>query len=281
MADQVMVGGTELEVLRPELWSAKFYPTLLEAMPFNSVVARDYEGEIQALGNIVNVSTFPQFDQAEDLQENEKSDAASVTATAIQLTVNHQLTRDFIVSNVAQVQTLEHANALRDLAYHAIFKKMQSLIIAAIVPSASAPDHAIAFDSGTTLALADILEAKELLDDADVPDDGSRQMVLGSAQWNDIFNITGFTSRDFVPVGSPLASGSLGAQVLGFNPKLTSEAGAVAYLFHPAFMQMAVQKSLDTKVYDQGVEGKRSMRVNSTLLFGKVQASNLRVVTIG
>jgi hypothetical protein len=149
------------------------------------------------------------------------------------------------------------------------------------VPSASSPDHQIAFDSGTTLGLADILEAKELLDDADVPDDGSRAMVLGSAQWNDIFNITGFTSRDYVPTGSPLASGSLGASVLGFNPRLTTEVGNVSYLFHPIFMQMAVQKELQVKVFDQGVEGKRSMRINSTLLFGKVQVSNLRVVQIG
>ena len=82
-----------------------------------------------------------------------------------------------------------------------------------------------------------------------------------------------------MPVGSPLANAQVG-QVLGFNVKMTSEAGNVAYLYHPQFMEMAVQKELNVKMYDQGVEGKRSMRVNSTLLFGKVQVSNLRVVTL-
>lgn len=280
MADQVMTGSTELETLRPEIWSATFYPTLLEALPMADSIARTYEGEIRALGNIVNINTFPQFDAADDIAENQKADAQSITATQVQLNINHQLVKDYIVTDRAQIQTIEHANALRDLAFHSIMKKMQSLIFADVVPSASSPDHSIAYDSGTTLALADILEGKELLDDADVPDAGQRVMILGSAQWNDIFNITGLTSRDFIPAGSPMQTGSLPAQVLGFMPKMTTEAGSTAYFFDPIFMQMAVQKSLEVKVFDQGVDGLRSMRVNSTLLFGNVQASNLRVVTI-
>lgn len=279
MSDSVMTGATELDAIVPEIWSAQFYPTLLESFPFNSSIARDYEPEIRSLGDTVNITTFPQFDAADDIQEDQKADASSVTAVKTQLVVNHQLVRDFIITDKAQVQSLEHGNALRDLAFHAIMKKMQLLIIAAIVPSSSAPDHTLAYGSGTTLALSDLLAAKELLDAADVPDDGSRTAVFGAAQWNDIFNITGFTSNDFVPSGSPLSSGSLN-RLLGFIPKMTSEVGNTSYLFHPIFMEMAVQRSLDVKVYDQGVEGKRSTRVNSTLLFGKVQVSNLRVVTI-
>ena len=129
--------------------------------------------------------------------------------------------------------------------------------------------------------MADILEAKELLDNADVPDDGSRNMTLGAAQWNDIFNITGLTSRDFINSGGVLETGSLPARVLGFIPKMTSEAGNVSYFYHPIFMQIAVQRSLSTKVYDMGGQGVRAARVNSTLLFGAKQVSSLRVVTIG
>lgn len=278
--DQVMTAATELDALRPEVWSANFYPTLLEALPFNDSVARSYENEIKKLGDIVNISSFPQFAEAQEVQEGEKVDAEGITASNTQLTVNKMLVKDFIVTDLAQIQTIDASTALRDLAYHSILKKMQAIIIALIVPSASAPDHSIAFDSGTTLALADILEAKELLDGADVPDDGSRNMILGAAQWNDIFNITGLTSRDFVN-GSSMENGSLPARVLGFMPKMTSEAGNVSYFFHPIFMQIAVQQMLQVKVFDMGGQGYRQARVNSTLLFGAKQVSNLRVVTVG
>lgn len=277
--DQVMTAGTELDALRPEIWSANFYPTLLEALPFNDSVARSYENEIKALGDIVNITSFPQFSDAQEVQEGEKVDAEGITAANTQLTVNKMLVKDFIVTDLAQIQTIDASNALRDLAYHSILKKMQSIIISLIVPSSSSPDHSIAFDSGTTLGLADILEAKELLDGADVPDSG-RNMILGAAQWNDIFNITGLTSRDFVN-GASMESGALPSSVLGFMPKMTSEAGNVSYFFHPIFMQIAVQKALSVKVYDMGGQGYRQARVNSTLLFGAKQVSNLRVVTIG
>lgn len=280
MADEIMTGDVELDAIRPELWSANFYPTLLERLPFNDSVDRSYEGEIQALGDIVNISNIPQFDEAQEIAEDEAADADSVTVTKQQLTINKQVVKDYIITKRALRQTLDSGNQLRDLAMHSIMKKMQAVIIADIVPNASTPDHSIAYDSGTTLALADILEAKELLDDQDVPDDGMRCMILGSAQWNDLFNITGFTSRDFIPAGSPLTSGSFSTNLLGFRPKMTTEAAAVSYLFHPAFLTMAVQQEPDVEVVSLGSEGRRATRVNMDVLFGVKQLDGLRVVTI-
>jgi hypothetical protein len=279
MANQVMTGASQLSAIVPEIWSANFYPTLLEKLPFNDLISRDYEGDIRALGDIVNVSSFPQFDLAQEIAEDEQVDADGITVSTQQLVINKQVVKDYIVTNRAQVQSLEHANALRDLAMHSIMKKMQKIIIEAIVPNAATPDHAIAYDSGSTLALADILEAKELLDDQDVPEEG-RFMVLGAAQGNDLLNITGYTSRDFIAAGSPLATGSIAAPFLGFAPKLTTEAGAVAYFLHPQFMTLAVQQAPEVKMFDLGVEGRRAERVNMTVLFGVKQLDGLRVVSI-
>lgn len=280
MADQVMDTAAEYSALVPELWSSAFYDTLLEALPFNEVIDRSWEGEIQALGDTVNISQFPQFDVAEDIAEAQRVDADGVTVSNLQLVINHQLAKDYIVTERAMRQALNGDNKLRDLAIFAIMKKIQLILIAASVPSASAPDHQIAYDSGTTLALADILEASELLDGSDVPNDGNRQMLLGVAQYNDLFNITGFTSRDFIPAGSPLSSGAVTSPVVGFNVKMSSELGNVAYLFHPSFMTMAIQQKPEVKVFDLGVDGTRAVRTNVSALMGVKQLSNLRVVEI-
>lgn len=279
--DSVMTAATELAAAIPEMWSAAFYPTLKEKMVFAGSVAQDYTGEISALGDTVNITSFPQFDNAQEIGEAEAVEADSITAQNTQLIINKQLAKDFIITRKADIQSLPVMNALRDLALHSILKKMQQLIIAEIVPNASAPDHSIAFDSGTTLALADILEAKELLDDADVEEFG-RSMILGSAQYNDLFNITGFTSKDFLPGNdSPLSAGAVTLPILGFNVRWTSEAGNVAYMFHPLFLQMAVQQAPTPSVHDLGSQGKRALRVNMEVLFGLKQMSGLRVVTVG
>lgn len=274
-----MKASTEMAALIPEMWSQKFFPVLLAGLPWNDSVSQDYGGEISALGDIVNISSVPEFAAAVEIAEDEKVDADSVTVSTQQLTINKQIAKDFILTKKAMAQGIDAMNTLRDRALFAILKKIQAIIIAEVVPNAASPDHAIAYTSGTTLALADILAAKELLDTQNVPDEG-RVMILGAAQWNDIFNITGFVSRDYIPTGSPYSTGSLPTPILGFMPKMTTVAGNVAHLFHPSFLTLAIQQLPSVEVHSQGGEGKRSLRVNVDALLGVKQLDDLRVVSI-
>ena len=245
----------------------------------NYARSKDWEGEIQDLGDTVRISTIPEFDEATELEEDARSDADAITVTQQNLVINKRIVKDFIVTNRAQIQSLPHMDKLRDLAIFSIQKKIQSIIISLTVPNAAAPDHSISYDSGTTLALADLLEGKELLDAQDVPQSG-RSMVVGSAQLNDIFNITGFTSSDFLVSGAPLQTGQLPDALLGFNPNFTTAAGNTTFLFHGSYFTMAAQKGIDVAEFDLGVDGKRAMRVNVDWLGGFKQLDGLRVVTI-
>ncbi len=280
MADQVM-GATELAAIIPEIWSARFFDVLLSDLPFISLINKEYEGEIKNLGDVLNIPSVPEFAEANDLAEDGAEDAASVTLTTQPLTINHQLVRDFIVTRKSQLQSQPFMDKLRDLSAYSIMKKVQSLIVAASIPSASAPDHQIAYDSATTLVLADILEIKELLDVANVPAE-NRQAVMAPAQGNDLFNITGFTSSDFLTsgAGAPLASGKL-PPLVGFNVSITNEdVSTNSYWFHPSYMTIAFQQSLDVRVYDLGSQGIRGDRVNSSILMGLKQLDNKRIATL-
>jgi hypothetical protein len=278
MANAYERSSTELLELRPEIWSSSWYSTLLGALPFNDSVARDYEGEIQVLGDRVHVSQFPEFAAAVDLTEAATNDTVAVTATGLDLVINHEIAQDFAITDRAMAQTLDSMNALRDLAIYSILKKVHSLIVAAVAP---AGPNAIAYDTGTTLALADILEAKELLDCGNVPT-GGRVAILDCAQWNDVLNISQLASSDYIASGqNPVQEGMLPARIAGFEPKMTTEATAnVSYFFHPSFMQLAFQRGMSVKAYDLGVTGVRALRVNCSVLFGVAQFSNVRVVTI-
>lgn len=271
--------STTTAAIVPEIWSARFYEVLRAKLPFIDSIDMSYEGEISSLGDTVNISTIEDFDEANILAEGAAGDTDLTTISSQALVINKRIYKDFEVTNRAKLQSLPFMDSLREKAVFSINKKMQQLIIDAIVPSASAPDHAIAYDSGSTLALADILEAKELLDAQNV-DENNRTAVLGSAQINDLFLITGFVSRDFIPQGSPLTSGQIQTPICGFMPKLTTVVGNTSYWFHPSFMTMAVQQALNISVYDLGVEGIRASRVNVDVLMGLKQLSNLRVVTL-
>lgn len=280
MADQVMKASLELDALVPEFWSAAFYDTLLAMLPFLDSVAKDYQGEIAGLGDTVNISVFPEFGLASELDEDAKNDADAVTVSKVQLVINKQIVKDFILTGKALLQGLDAQLKLRNLAYHSMARKMQRVIMDAVVPSASAPDHTIAYTSATTLALADMLAAKELLDAQDVSQAG-RVMVNGVAQHNDLFNVTGFMSRDFIPNANAISSGAIQTPVLGFECKWTSEiSDNKSYLFHPSFLQLAIQQAPAIGIYDMGVEGKRATRYNMTAHMGVKQVDDKRVVTI-
>jgi hypothetical protein len=279
--DNVMTAGSNLSAIIPEIWSRRYYDVLLAELPFKSLISNDYEGEIQDLGDIVNITSFPEFDDGDELAEDGAADASAITVSGQQLVINKRVVKDFIVTKLAILQSLPHMDKLKELASYSIMKKVERNILDAVVPNASAPDHTIAYDSGTTMALADLLEAKELKDASNVPLSG-RTAVLGSAQVNDIFNIAGFTSSDFLTAGSgsPLASGELPGMLLGYKPFMSTLVGNVAYLFHRSFMTIASQQGMAVAEFNLGNEGKRATRVNLDTLYGQKQLDGKRVVTL-
>jgi hypothetical protein len=280
MANDIFTTDSELSAATPSLWTARFYQVKRELLPFQSVIDRSYEGEITSLGQVLNISEIPDFSDATLLTEGAVADADAVTVTQHQLTINKLAHKDVILTKQAMVQSLPMMNELRDKCIFSILKKMEADIIAAIVPSASAPDHTIAWDSGTTLGLADVQEAKELLDEADCPMD-NRHMVIGSEQYADLFSITGVTSRDFIPAGSPLSSGQVQVPFLGFQVHLATRVGDVGYFFHPSFLTMAVQRQLEVSQHDLNPQGIRGTRINCDVLYGLLQMDDERVVKIG
>lgn len=277
--DEIMTSSENLSAIIPEVWSAKYYDVLLAELPFNSLISSDYQGDISDLGDTVNIATFPEFGEGDELAEDAKAEAEAVTVSGQQLVINKRVVKDFIVTKKAILQSLPHMDKLKMLAIYAIMKKIQRTIIETIVPSAAAPDHTLAYDSGTTLGLADILEVKELLDDANVPG-ADRHAVLGSAASNDLFNITGFMSSDFAMSGGYLESGKIPPMLLGFLPHLTTMAGTTSFWFHKSFMTLASQQGMEVKEYDLGGTGERATRVNVDTLYGLKQMSATRVVTL-
>lgn len=273
------INTTTNAAIVPELWSARFYEVLRVTLPFLSSVNTDYEGEIKDLGDILNISTISDFDEAGILSEGASGDTEVPTVSGQQLVINKRIYKDFIVTKRSKLQSLPFMDSVREKATFSIAKKMQQLIIDTIVPSAATPDHTIAYDAGTTLALADILEAKELLDTQNVEEE-DRTGTVGAAQLNDIFNITGFTSRDFIPAGSPLTEGKIPTQLAGFTMKFTTVVGNTSYWHHKSFLTFAIQDDLNIEVFNLGVDGVRGSRVNTDLLGGFKQLSNVRVVSI-
>jgi hypothetical protein len=129
MADQLMLSTGELSALIPEKWSQTYYDVLLAKLPFNDSIASDYQGEINELGDTVNVQTIPEFAIGNELAEGASNDAESLTVTTQQLVANRRIVKDFIVTKKSLLQSIPFVDKLEEHAAYAIMKKVHSIIV--------------------------------------------------------------------------------------------------------------------------------------------------------
>lgn len=275
MQNQVIRTSNEASALVPEKWSRTFYDVLLAALVFRDSIDDSYEGEIQDLGDTVNISSVPEFDDADVLPEDQEGDADKVVVGNKQLVINKRVYKDFIVTKKALMQSIPFMDKLEEHAAYAVMKRIEKIIIDDLVPVVG---NQLGYGSGTTLAFSDILEAKEALDDRNVPLSG-RNMTVGSAQLNDIYNITDFKSSDFIISGAPVVTGELPPALLGFRPQFTTLVGNTSYFYHSSVMEIAAQRGMNVEEFNLGVKGARANRINTDILFGLELMDGERIVT--
>ncbi len=278
MANQIILATGDAAAIVPEIWSGLFTSNLNDAIVLNSLISRDYENEIKNLGDIVKIPSIGDV-VAQNLPEGAAGQSQGISASTQDLTINKRSYVDFEITDQAQLQAVSFTEKIRTLAFAAIMRLMQDDLFSDVVPSTSAPDHTIDFDSGTTLADADLLEILDLAEDANWPAEG-RHLVVGPRQKNDVLAITKFVDKDTNLGSSPTASGQITEPIYGDAFAWTTAAGAQAFKFHESFMQMAVQKELQVKLFDKGVTGERSDRLNIDILWGNRQVHNDRVIVL-
>lgn len=143
---------------------------------------------------------------------------------------------------------------------YALGRKSDELIIAKLDESTN-----FAGDGETVLTKAKILEAFEMLEQADVPDDGERYAVVGWKQWSDLMAIDEFTNADYVGDDQLPWEGTQAKRWMGTlwmpNSSLTTTYRTVGsgvrycYWFHKTAIGHAVGSSVKTDITWHGDRG--------------------------
>ncbi|MDR1009316.1 MAG: hypothetical protein LBL52_03635 [Rickettsiales bacterium] len=113
---------------------------------------------------------------------------------------------DEIKTNIDERRVVASAGA------YALGRKSDELIIAELANAVQSID----VDS-EGMTKAKILNALEILNTNDVPDDGQRFAVVGVHQWNELLNLPEFSSADYVGESYPLLKGVESRKWLGIN----------------------------------------------------------------
>jgi hypothetical protein len=271
-------GVTELNYLIPEIWSPVMYAELRNSIMFANLFSRQYEGAIKSVGDTVKVQQI--VAPAAEILTDDKNQFASSTMQINQISIvaNKRASAAFEFTDLAQLQSLEFQSEAQQALVYSIRKKMEQDIIAALIPSASAPDHQIAPAAASALAAVDLATLRTLLSAALVPVEG-RALLLAPSYYGDLMTSTQIMSRDFT-AGNNSQSGVvdsfMGFQVMEHN-LLDADVG---FAVHPSALQLVMQQDVRVKISDLHSQNKYGYLLSADFVYGFTLADNKRIVKI-
>lgn len=273
-------GKTELDYLIPELWSPVMYSELRNSLILGSAFNRDYEGVINQMGDKVKVQQI--LAPTGEILTDDKAtfNPESLTVSNFEVTVNSRAVASFEFTSLAQLQSLQFEQEAQTALVYAVQKQIESQILAAMIPSASTPDHQIAPASASDLAAADVASLRTLLSVAKVPRN-NRWLVLDPGYYGDLLNKTTFTSQDFISGSSTISSGEFNSPLYGFrvieHDLLSADTG---FAFHPSALTLVIQQGMNIQISNQHVNKKFGYILSADVVFGLSLFDNKRLAKI-
>ncbi len=212
----------------------------------------DYSMELGAGAKSFEVVRYDSL-TAEDKAENSALTAQALTAATDSIPLNKHKASLVNLEDIAAIQSVQ------DIPFQVI-QRIASSIVDALEgeaytvlagASASAPDHIIPYATPSTLAKADILQARRLLATQNVPmDDGNLFMAIHPNQEEDLLDIANFVQADQYGNPNGVQNGLIG-RVFGFNVVMSTKVTANTSLFyHRTHAGYAMQQDIVFKTQD-------------------------------
>lgn len=213
--------------------------------------------------------------------ENTALSAQVVTYAQDQLSLDQYFAVQMLIEDIADMQAAPAIvedmlmKAGKDLA-----RKVDQVVIDALeLPSAAAPDHRIAYAGTTTIAEADILDARELLINQYI-DPRECYLMVSPAQEKAMLKIANFIQAERYGNNEPILNGEIG-KVFGVKVLVHTDVEDLkSIMFHKSAIAFAFQQGL--KVEKQRDLANLGDRWSLSHLYGvKLLDSGKRNVLIG
>lgn len=271
-------GKTELANRIPSLWAPRMYAELRNKIAFLNYFSREYEGVIANMGDTVKVQQLA-APSAEILTDDKQQFATQqVQISNINITANKRAVASYEVTDMALLQSMAFQEEMQQALIYGVRKKIEQDLIAALIPSASNPDHQIAPAAASALAAVDVATLRTLLSTALVPTE-QRALFLAPSYYGDLCVSTQIMSRDFT-AGNDSMSGVIDA-FLGFRIMEHDLLDAdVGFACHPSALQLVIQKDMEVKVSDLHSQNKFGALVSASVIYGFTLADNKRIAKI-
>lgn len=269
-------GKTELQNLIPEVWSSQMYDELRESLILGNFFFRDYEGEIANVGDTVKVNQIIAPDGQETTDDKALIEADEMTVNQKEVKAQYIARAAFEITNISWLQSLSFQEEAREALVYSIMSKMENRLITLATNNASST---LSPSSASSLAQGDVAALRTALSKNKVPRSG-RGLFLDPDYFGDILG-TNFASSDFIPAGSPAATGDFSTPLYGFNVaehnRLTSDFGISA---HRTAIAVVMQNNIEVDLVDMKPAKKDGWMLVAKMIYGCNVFDSNRIVNM-
>lgn len=256
----------------PEIWSPEVKRAVESNLVMARLVVRDFEGEIQRMGDTVRITDISNLTVAAKTADTDVN-FETITEGQTTITINTHQYAAFKLEDITKVQSnvdllSEYANKIG----YALAKKVDTDVLGLY----TAFSQSVGADN-TDITAATFLSAIEYLDLADAPET-NRSGVFHANQKSAFLNVDQFVRYDATGIGgqqNPIIRGQFG-ELYGisiyFTTNITttgSPAGDHNLVFHKEAMALAMQR--DIRIQSQYNIRSLANEVVGDVLYGYVE----------
>lgn len=216
-------------------------------------------GTVRVKSGVVGSSTtFQKVGKGSATQKGRNSQvpAMGITHTPVECTLGDWYAGDW-VDKLDELKTnIDERRVIANGGAYALGRKTDELIIAALDGVGSGQNVTGAGNLADTVGftIEKVMAALELLNTADVPDDGQRFAVVSPGAWSDLLAIAQFASADYTGADLPYKAGAgtmrswLGVTWMTHSGLSLSAGDRLNYMYHRSALGHAIAAEIQTDI---------------------------------
>lgn len=254
-----------------DAWSDIFMQECREDHLLAPLVNKDYEGQINEMGDEVKVSQLV-AGTGQLLTLGVDADTFTTQAlnsVTIGVKADKRAVSAYEFEDVAKFMTqlAKKDSEIRKMMSFEVGQQINDYLYSLVSPSIAAPDH---LRTGITdFNAAELATDRKLAAQAKWLKDKGWYALLDPSYYSDVLNAQTLTSSDYGASDAPVISGQVALKRYGFNIfEDNSRAEDYGLLFHPDFMHLVMKSAPQFKVSDLHPLGKFGFKISVDVIFG-------------
>lgn len=270
-----MANVSDLSVVTNQIqkfWAPMFMDELRASLLVGSLVNKDYQGEIKQGGDTVYVSQInaPKGENRTVGVDADVFGSDQLSTSRIAIAADHRAVAAFEFTDLAMLQSQigQKDSDIRKALVYSVNKQINDYIYSLVAPSASSPDHLL--NSVSALDAAALLVMRKLAAAAKWEKSKGWWLMVDPQYMNDLLSAQTMTSRDYTgQTDTPVIAGQIANQRFGFNIlEDNGLAAGQALAFHPDFLHLVMQQSVQLKVSDLHPQNKFGFVISADVIYG-------------